>query len=160
MDIQWEDPPQHVLQGRREIGKYREFAAALREHKGRWAVLPSPSTRTEKGAKGTALNIKRGNMTDFRPKGAWDAVADGTKIWVMYKGEEDAEKQPEQKPRQQKARAPQSDDGPTVGEVRAWAKQQGMDVADRGVLSPEIFDKYREAVERGESGLGMRVVRD
>jgi hypothetical protein len=35
----------------------------------------------------------------------------------------------------------------TVGEVRAWAKQQGFQVADRGRLPAEVWDAWASATE-------------
>lgn len=34
---------------------------------------------------------------------------------------------------------------PTTAEVRAWAREAGLDVPDRGRLRPEIWDAYRRA---------------
>jgi hypothetical protein len=33
----------------------------------------------------------------------------------------------------------------SAAEVRAWAKKNGLDVAGRGRLRPEIWDQYRAA---------------
>jgi hypothetical protein len=33
----------------------------------------------------------------------------------------------------------------SVTQVRAWARQAGLEVADRGRLRPEIWDAYRQA---------------
>lgn len=38
-----------------------------------------------------------------------------------------------------------SADAPTTAEVRAWAREQGLDVSDRGRLRPEIHHAFREA---------------
>ena len=32
---------------------------------------------------------------------------------------------------------------PTTAEVRAWAREHGLDVADRGRLHPDVWDAYR-----------------
>ena len=32
---------------------------------------------------------------------------------------------------------------PTTAEVRAWARENGLDVADRGRLHPDVWDAYR-----------------
>jgi ERCC4-type nuclease len=34
---------------------------------------------------------------------------------------------------------------PPVGEVRAWARQQGIQVSDRGRLGPEVWDAWTRA---------------
>lgn len=35
--------------------------------------------------------------------------------------------------------------GPTTAEVRAWARDRGIEVPDRGRLRPEVWERYREA---------------
>jgi hypothetical protein len=45
------------------------------------------------------------------------------------------------------AGAPQP--GPSVAEVRAWARANGFDVPDRGRLRPEIHQAWREAAGQG-----------
>lgn len=36
--------------------------------------------------------------------------------------------------------------GPSTAEVRAWARENGFDVSDRGRLRPEVWAAYRDAV--------------
>ncbi|MEV4582271.1 histone-like nucleoid-structuring protein Lsr2 [Nonomuraea jabiensis] len=42
--------------------------------------------------------------------------------------------------------ARRSDQQPTVSQVRAWAREQGLPVADRGRLRPEIWEAWHAAV--------------
>jgi hypothetical protein len=44
---------------------------------------------------------------------------------------------------------------PTAAEVRAWARQQGLAVADRGRLHPDVWAAYREAGP-GEGTVGRK----
>jgi hypothetical protein len=43
-------------------------------------------------------------------------------------------------------RAVKKADGPTPAEVRAWAKENNIDVPDRGRVSSEVTDQYLAAV--------------
>ncbi|MGV0852612.1 ERCC4 domain-containing protein [Mycolicibacterium phlei] len=43
--------------------------------------------------------------------------------------------------------APATDSGPSTATVRAWARQAGFDVPDRGRLRPEIWQAWRAANE-------------
>ena len=161
MDIQWEEPPAYaaIVGSGKQPGRYLHFALALRERPGKWAVLPSDGQeRTVKGANATAQNIRRGKVKGFTPAGAYETAVHETKIWVRFKEDQEAEKKDEAKSELPKQKAESSE--PSVGEVRAWAKKQGIDVPDRGMISRELFDRYDEALQRGEHGLGMRVVRD
>lgn len=163
IDIQWEEPPQHLLEGQR-VSKYREFADALRQHPGRWALLPTEGNRTVKGAKATRVNIKRGRVGGMA-EGEFDALVDATdednpKIYVRFVGKEQATPEKAEAVPKQKAKDSAKDEAePSVGEVRAWARAKGIDVPDRGMLSRDLFEKYAEAVEKGEvTGLHLRAV--
>lgn len=142
MEIEWEDPPDLALARVRTPGRYVDFAFALKEHPERWARLPDAETpRTEKGAQNAAQNIRRGTTAGFTPKGAYEAVADEGKVWVRYvppkepvAGEETEEDTPPA-PRRQR---PQYD--PSV--VRAWARNNGFNVTDRGRIPDEVTEAY------------------
>ncbi|MCW1957012.1 MAG: Lsr2 family protein, partial [Mycobacterium sp.] len=41
--------------------------------------------------------------------------------------------------------------GPSVAQVRAWARDAGLSVPDRGGLRPEIWSAWREANGPGSS---------
>lgn len=162
MDIEWEDPPEVALLRSTGPGKYVEFAVALRDHPGRWAVLPNYEghTRTEKGAKATAQNIKRGKVKGM-PAGQYETAVQDGKVWVRYSppaaGEVAQEDAP---PPAAKAAKPAVDESKVdPAKVRAWARKQGLGVPDRGRLPDDVLDRYAAALERGEVGLPMRVVR-
>lgn len=145
MQIEWEEPPTAVL-ARLGRGRYEEFAAALREHPGRWAVLPGEQ-RTDKGGKATAQNLRGGKMRGF-PKGEFEALSADGKVWVRYMAP--AEPQ-DGVPEPQEAAEPDGEEGdkPSTATVRAWAQRQGITVPDRGRLPQEIFDRYDKAAEAG-----------
>lgn len=140
--LNFEEPPEHILAtaGRGMPGRYVEFAVALRDHQDKWAVLPTPdnATRTEKGAKATAQNIRRGKVKGFTA-GEYQAVTDGHKVWVRYVG----------------AAEPSSGAGDTDDDaddegarrsmaplIRQWAMEQGLNIPERGRLPREIVDAY------------------
>lgn len=136
MDIQWEEPPAELLE-RVPGGKahYAEFAAALKEHKDKWAVMPPPKAkteRTEKSAAAVAQNIRRGKIQGFT-RGEFQAVAKGSKVWVRYTGPKELPEAPPLK----------HDD--IARRARAWARDQGMNVSTRGNLSQDIIDAYCRA---------------
>ena len=49
------------------------------------------------------------------------------------------------------AAGPVAPRAPTTAEVRAWARRQGLPVADRGRLHPDIWAAFRAAAEGGNS---------
>lgn len=160
MDIEWEEPPREVLESQgRHPGRYLEFALALREHPGRWAVLPG-GARTEKSSKGTAQNIRRGQVKGFT-RGDYEAVAQGPKVWVRY--------QPKDRPAGGEPSTEEDESAtstpvravPTTpaAKVRAWAKDHGIEVPDRGRLPEEVWERYAAAINAGETGLPVRAVR-
>lgn len=146
MDIEWEDPPETALGSGRRSGKYLEFAIALRDHPGKWAVLPSADERrSEKGAQATSQNIRRGKVRGF-PKGQYESVVDGTRIYVRYQPTDDSGSEDE-------ATDSEHDDAPPntlAPAVRAWAAEQGIEVPDRGRLPRKVIDQYMAAADRGE----------
>lgn len=158
MDIQWEEPPETaVLRSRGGGGKYIDLAIGLREHPGRWALLPSDTERSEKGAAATAQNLRRGKIKGF-DKGLYESAHQGHKVWVRYM------------PPPEGSEAPQGDAGgasddasgtpkPPAADVRAWATKQGLDVPKAGRLPDDLLTKYSEALARGEVGLPLRVLR-
>lgn len=157
MNIEWEEPPAEVLE--RHLGgghkaKYLDVAVALRDHPGRWAVLPSlTGGRTEKGAAATAQNVRRGQVKGFT-RGQYDAVAHGTKVYVRYRDEASREEGPEDG----EADAPPTPRPPAraadSATVRAWAQKQGLTVTSRGRLPDELYERYEAAQQRP----GLRAV--
>lgn len=138
-EMQWEDPPEYAKRpgSGKSPGRYVKFAVALKENPGKWAILPAAST-SEKGAEATAHNIRRGRVGGFKLEedhGKFDVAVDGTKIYVRFlaPGWQD---EPEDE---------ESDDGPARGDIRAWARSNGFEVAKRGALPREVIDAYDAA---------------
>lgn len=160
MDIEWEEPPQSALLRSQGTGRYMDLALALRDHPGRWAVLPNlgGGERSDKGAAATARSIKQGRTKGFA-KGEYETAVEGGKVWVRY-----------QPPAEQPEAAGEAAGGaggdtkveatgkPATADVRAWAQKQGLHVPDRGRLPDEVWDKYAAAVNAGERGLPLRAV--
>lgn len=141
-EIQWEEPPAHVL-ARKSRGAYAEFASALRRNPGKWAVLPG-SDRTPKGADGTAANIRRGAAADFKPPRAFDARADPdtAKVYVKYRGPSEPIPAPDPREPREPSNAPA---------IRAWARENGYDIPAKGRLPAEVIERYlREGGGRSE----------
>ena len=141
-DIVWEDPPATALNVRKKTA-YTEFAAALRQNPGRWAVAPGERASAD-SAKNTAANITRGSMRDF-PKGEFETAVDGPKLWVRFKGDAGAPADPS------------GNDEVAVGamqhrasDVRQWARDNGFDIPDRGRLPQHVITAFEEAQERDE----------
>lgn len=163
-DIIWEDPPPTARIGAARSGKYAAIARALRDPdnedpdspgKSRWARLPQDAPpRSEKTADNLQSNIRRGINGDFKPKGAFDAAVDGNEVWVRYLGEPPPEppKAPSRSAEDggdqgaQGGSEPRSDVNPA--EVRAWARNNGFSVPDRGRLPQNVIDAYRVAQQR------------
>jgi hypothetical protein len=164
-DIEFEEPPEHILAtaGRGTPGKYLQFAIALREHPGKWAVLPSDGqSRTEKGAKATAQNIRRGVVKGFK-RGEYDAITDGQKIWVQFKGEPTPKGTPVDEEPEDDADEDTDDDTPQAGRavaplIRAWAVENGYDVPERGRMSRAVVEAYWKE-HGGQPPSHVRVVR-
>lgn len=49
---------------------------------------------------------------------------------------------PEPEPAPEPEPEPEPEDNPDMATIRAWAKEQGMDVADRGKLPQAVLDAY------------------
>jgi hypothetical protein len=148
MEIEWEDPPEQVvLRARGAGGKYLEWAIALREEPGRWAVLPSDTPRSEKTGSTTAALIRRGKMKAFAG-GRYDAVAEGAKIWVRYVGplEEPDPGEGEGEGEPTPAAAPAVRNGPDPVAVRKWAHTIGLEVPAKGRLPSELVERYLREV--------------
>lgn len=154
MEIVWEDPPPALVRTQGRSGKYTAFAEALRANPEKWALLAAGEgeDRTEKGSKGTAQNIRRGTMKDFKPKGAFEAVAEGGKIWARFVGEpDDAAEQPELDPdetdeerlvREQETAERIQAEADFAPKVRQWAAVKGIPVSERGRLSAKLVRDY------------------
>lgn len=155
-DITWEDPPAHALT-RSGRSKYASFARALRENPERWGVLPSDGERTEKGAHGTAQNIRRGVMSDFKPKGAFETAVDGARVFVRFIGEPDADEQGDDESDEKRDSDSSSESRVVIPEgvqpasastIRAWARNNGFNVPERGNLPDDVRNAYYRAQQR------------
>lgn len=162
-EIIWEDPPERAIRLSAR-GKYKDFAEALREHPGRWARLPGERLSAS-SAQGTAQNIRRGTMATF-PKGEYEAVVDGTKVYVRFA--EKAAAQPAEGDQDNGAGGQQAAEEATGADpdegrwearrVRLWASQNGFTTSDRGRLPKEVMEAYDAAHRgRGEQGVGVSV---
>lgn len=139
--VVWREPPAEALK-RSRLGMYSTFADELRNNPGRWALLPGDD-RTPKGAHGTAQNLRQARMKDFKPKGAWEAVAHDTDVYVRFVGEPaQAEPQPESDEAE-----PEEDEVPPA-RIREWAKSQGKVIPDRGRLPGDVVEAYYRAHTR------------
>ena len=141
-DIQWEDPPEHALTIRRKT-TYTDFAQALRQRPGQWAIAPGERASAD-SAKNTAANILNGRMKDF-PKGECQAVVDGPKLYVRYRDPVAVEHEgggEEIAVGSQQHRA---------ADVRAWAKENGFsDIGDKGRLPQHVIAAFEEAQDGPE----------
>lgn len=183
VEIEFGEPPARALLSTGKPGRYQDWALALRDHPGKWAVLPSDDgevPRSEKGAANTAASIRRGVVKGFAPKGSYLAVHDQGTVWVKYVGPPEARAPA---PQGQEAATggqgaaeegqgdPEDPDGPGGGQeasqdpdrpdasvVRHWARTNGFNVPDRGRLPEELWDAYGKALARGHTGLGVRLV--
>lgn len=141
MDITWEEPPPHAKRpgSGQKPGRYAKIATALRQNPGRWALIGKATS--EKSAEGTANNIRRGKVKGFElpedSDASFDVAVDEFKIYVRYL--EDAEEGAVG------VRVIREEDAPSRGEIRAWARENGFQVAVRGALPKEILDAYNEA---------------
>lgn len=140
--IVWEEPPPTALFAGQKRGSYTEFAAALREHPGRWGVLPG-ERKTSESAKNTAQNVRRGVMKDF-PKGQFETAVDHTKVYVRFVGDDQQDG-----PAKSQSAAPASEGGadePADSKrIRAWGRANGFDLPDRGRMPAEVYEAYRRA---------------
>jgi hypothetical protein len=122
---------------------YDEFAAAVRERPNEWAVLPGQKATVD-SAKGTAMNIRQGRMKAFMPKGKWDAVVDGTTIYVRYTGEATASTGGEDV--QQEQVTVEGGKKVEASVIRAWARENGFsDLPERGRLPGNVIAAFEEA---------------
>lgn len=145
MEPEFKDPPEEVLIRSRNVGaRYIDFAIALRDHRERWAVLPV-TPASDKSAQNLAQNIRRGVTKAFAPSGTYEAVADGTTVYVRFMGEPEDPQDPKSP-----ASSTRGDD---VGEdedvvrsfapkVREWARATGIEVPDKGRLPRLVIDAY------------------
>ncbi len=147
-EIVWQTPPTHALQQQRRT-KYDEFADALKARPGEWAVLPGTKATVD-SAKSTAMNIRNGRMSAFKPKGKWDVVVDGKTIYVRYMGD-DAQATTEGEDVQQQDHV-EVEGGHKVeaSVIRAWARENGFDVPERGRLGANVIAAFEEAQDSGE----------
>jgi hypothetical protein len=151
MDLVWEMPPQDALTATRR-GPYTDVIRALKENPGQWARIPR-DFKSEDSAKNAATNMRRG-IGSFAPRGSFEAVSKGAVVWARIVGGEDGDN-PERdgdddaedngsasaKGAGSSRTAPDTD--PELSQrVRAWAKEQGYEVAERGRMSRDVFDAY------------------
>ena len=156
-EIIWEDPPQTALTQGQRPGRYVKFAQALRDNPGRWAV--APGERTEASAKGFRQNVLRGEVKGFTKGEPWEAAVEGGKVWVRFNPDEDRKAAPE--PEQHEDEEPEEDDDAPGkrqlnADVRAWARNNGFNVTDRGRIPREVIEAYHKA---GSGRPPVRVVR-
>ena len=135
MDIQWEEPPAEVVErsGANSGGHYIEFAIELRKNQGKWALMPPPKVgakRTDNSGKALAQNIRRGKVKGF-DRNEYEAVSSDGKVWVRYTG-------PKGRPTTQGPKEPED----LARRARAWARDQGMNVSERGNLPRNIIEAY------------------
>lgn len=136
-DIVWEDPPESALNVRRRT-PYTEFAQALRAQPGKWAIMPGART-TEGSAKNMAQNVLRGKMRDF-PKGEFETAVDGAKVYVRHVMSSATDEHAD-------VVLGQRSYNPKT--IRAWARENGFEVPDRGRLPDNIIAAFQEAQEEG-----------
>jgi hypothetical protein len=160
MEIVFEDPSEAaLLRHQGSGGKYLEWAIELRQHVGKWALLPDEVPRTKASAAGTAQNIRLGKMKGFT-KGEYDAVADGIRVHVKFLGvksepgepgepgePEDPEDPEAQQQQGSPLRAVPGPPGRTAppDQVRAWAQNNGFNVPARGRMPDNIWAAYEKA---------------
>lgn len=143
MEIKWEDPPESAKRAGSRPGKYTEWANALKEHPDKWAKLPNEERRQPNTAAGLTQNIRRGKVKGFEG-GRWETATEEGEIWVCYLGPKETTQteasgsSPEADPDDEVTHARVS--GATI---RAWAKERGIDVPERGRLPYDIVEQYR-----------------
>lgn len=139
----WSNPPERAFErGANPRERYVEVVKGLRANKGVWAMLvPRPS---ERAAKALAGNIEKGRHASFAPRGAFEAVHEGNRVWARYVGEPDGAPPP--RPGLTKL-------NPSSGTVRAWAKATGRKVSDRGRIPDSLVAEWFDAT-KGRSGAG------
>lgn len=144
MDITWEEPPAYAKRPGQggSPGRYVKFAVELQKNPGRWALLPAEPT-SPKGAEATAHNIRKGKVKGFEAD-KYETAVDELKIYVRFKAPEEDEPNGdgESKPIRE-------EDGPSRGEIRAWARNNGFQVAIRGAIPKDVLDAYDEAHPQG-----------
>lgn len=166
MEIEWEEPPPVALARMRTPGRYVDWAYALRDHPGRWAKLPpgADGARSVKTAQNLAQSIRRGTTAGFGPRNSYEAVADEGHIWVRYIPPEDQQPaEPTEPPPPPADEGASSSNGTATDEVsvggqvaqpqshpdpaavRAWARNNGFNVPDKGRLPDELVAAYRRA---------------
>ena len=157
MEIQWADPsPEAVFRHENKGGKYVEFALALREHQGKWAILPEGETgpRAKGSAQNMAQNMRRGQVKGFT-KDEYEVILDDSSgeplVHVRYVGPPEAV-EPAEEPEDP------DDDEVDPAEVRAWAKEHGVDISPRGRIGREVLQGYlkdrRDRNEAAQADLG------
>ena len=146
-ELIFEDPPEAVLiRAQNQGARYVDFAVSLREHKDKWAVLPNKSG-SDKAAQNLAQSIRRGATKAFAPKNSYEAVSEGTKIWVRYVGAPEDPHEPAGA-RDSSAGDDGDDDEPPKSFaplIREWARDQGIDVPAAGRLPRALIDQYFDA---------------
>ncbi len=145
-DIQWRTPPEHVLNQQRRT-QYDDFADALKQRPQEWAVLPGEKGSVD-SARSTALNIRNGRMSAFKPKGQWEAVTDGTTIYVRFKGEPSTEGEDVQQEHVEVEGGRKVE----ASVIRAWARENGFDMPERGRLGANVIAAFEEAQDGEHPG--------
>ncbi|HEY1179339.1 MAG TPA: hypothetical protein VGF17_24555 [Phytomonospora sp.] len=82
-NLVWEEPPAKTGRG----GKYAEFAQALRENPGRWAVMATFRAGDKKRGWSLSNHVNAAKFVDFRD-GTFEAtcrsVDDETRVYVRH----------------------------------------------------------------------------
>jgi hypothetical protein len=92
-----------------------------------------------KSAEGIANNIRRGKTKGFEG-GKYETAVDELKIYVRFLGNDEGEDGTAPT-----SRVRDDEDGPSRGEIRSWARDNGFQVAVRGAIPREVLDAYYAA---------------
>lgn len=148
MRLRFVEPPLRALSRQTaSAGFYFDVAEALQEAAGKWAVLPR-EFGSESSARSAAGNIRRG-VVRAMPKGQFEAVVDveGDKpvVYVRFVGEGGEHAHPH-------TEAPiDLDREVDTAVLRQWARDQGIELAERGRIPADVRSRYlREQQQREE----------
>lgn len=156
-EVIWEEPPEEVIERARlgTKGPYLDWALELKANPGTWARAPR-EYKSESSAKNAAMNMRAGNVKGM-PKGEFEVVSDGTKLWARYrekdsKGDADPD------------RGIPGDDTlrrDYARRVRAWAKENDVEIADHGRIPKDVVEHYIAATgdEQPSGANGLKAVR-
>jgi hypothetical protein len=155
MEIEWADPSEEaVFRWENRGGKYLDFALALKEHPNKWAILPvddGDSPREKGGLQNLAGYIRNGKTKGFT-KGEYEALVDDATgkplLHVRYVGPKehddakDDDAEDSDRVRDPLGHDEDDDDVVDPAEVRAWARENGVDISERGRIGREVMIGY------------------